>query len=72
MEALDDFWVKTLLLCGFRGVDKVIFDCYNEVAPRKIGAYNWIKKDVGYKAVVALQESKDGQRRHDLTQVSER
>ena len=40
MEALDDFLVKTLLLCGFRGVDKVIFGCYNEVTPREIGAYN--------------------------------
>lgn len=40
MEALDDFLLKTLLLCGFRGVDKVIFGCYNEVAPRENGAYN--------------------------------
>ena len=40
MEALDDFLLKTLMPCGFRGVDKVIFGCYNEVAPRKIGAYN--------------------------------
>lgn len=54
METMDDFLAKTLSLCGFGGVDKVILGCYNEVAPRKIGAYNWIKKDVGYKAVVAL------------------
>ena len=41
---MDDILAKTLMLCGFRGVDKVIFGCYNEVAPRKIGAHNWIKK----------------------------
>ena len=40
MEALDDFLLKILLLCGFRGVDKVIFGCYNEVAPMENGAYN--------------------------------
>lgn len=40
MEALYDFFEKTLMPCGFRGVDKVILGCYNEVAPRKIGAYN--------------------------------
>ena len=40
METMDDFLVKTLSLCGFGGVDKVFFGCYNEVAPRKIGAYN--------------------------------
>ena len=40
MEIMDDISVKTLLPCGFRGVDKVIFGCYNEVAPREIGAYN--------------------------------
>lgn len=37
MEALDDFLAKTLIPCGFWGVDKVILGCYNEVAPRK----NW-------------------------------
>lgn len=40
METMDDFLVKTLSLCSFRGVDKVIFDCYNEAAPREIGAHN--------------------------------
>ena len=40
MEALDDFLVKTLLLCGFRDVDKAIFGCYNEVTPMENGAYN--------------------------------
>ena len=40
MEIMDDILAETLMLCGFRGVDKVIFDCYNEVAPRKIGAHN--------------------------------
>ena len=40
MEIMDNFFVKTLLLCGFRGVDKVIFGCYNEATPREIGAYN--------------------------------
>ena len=40
MEILDDFLLKTLMLCGFRGVDKVIFGCYNEVAPMENGAYN--------------------------------
>ena len=40
MEALDNFLVKPLMLCGLGGVDKVIFGCYNEAAPREIGAYN--------------------------------
>ena len=40
MEIMDDFFVKTLSLCGFGGVDKVFFGCYNEVTPREIGAYN--------------------------------
>ena len=51
---MDVILVETLMPCGFRGVDKVFLGCYNEVAPREIGAYNRIKKDVGYKAVVAL------------------
>ena len=51
---MDDILAETLMLCGFRGVDKVILGCYNEVAPRGIGAYNWIKKDAEYKAVVTL------------------
>ena len=72
MEIMDDILLKTLMLCGFRGVDKVIFGCYNEVAPRKIGAHNWIKKDVGYKAVVTLTGKLNGQLRQDLTHVSER
>lgn len=40
MEILDIFLVKTLMQCGFRGVDKVIFGCYNEVTPMENGAYN--------------------------------
>ena len=40
MEILDDFLVKTLSLCGFGGVDKVILGCYNEVALKEIGAHN--------------------------------
>ena len=40
METMDDFLLKTLMPCGFRGVDKVIFGCYNEVAPMENGAYN--------------------------------
>lgn len=40
MEIMDDFLVKTLLLCGFWCVDKVIFGCYNEVVPMENGAYN--------------------------------
>lgn len=40
VEIMDDILAKTLMLCDFRGVDNVIFGCYNEVAPRKIGVYN--------------------------------
>ena len=40
MEIMDDFLLKMLMPCGFRGVDKVFLGCYNEVAPREIGAYN--------------------------------
>ena len=40
MEILDDLLLKTLMPCGVRGVDKVIFGCYNEVAPMENGAYN--------------------------------
>ena len=37
---MDEKIAKTLIFKRFRGVDKVIFGCYNEVAPRKIGAHN--------------------------------
>lgn len=37
MEIMDGILAKPLLLSGFRGVDKAIFGCYNEVASRK----NW-------------------------------
>lgn len=40
MEIMDVILVETLMPCGFRGVDKVFLGCYNEVAPREIGAYN--------------------------------
>ena len=40
MEIMDGILAKTLMPCGSRGVDKVIFGCYNEVAPREIGAHN--------------------------------
>ena len=44
METMDEKIAKTLIFKRFRGVDKVIFGCYNEATPREIGAYNWIKK----------------------------
>ena len=37
MEIMDVILAKNLMPCGFRGVDKVLLGCYNEVAPRK----NW-------------------------------
>ena len=40
METMDKKFAKPLIFGRSRGVDKVIFDCYNEVAPRKIGAHN--------------------------------
>ena len=40
METMDENFAKSLIFGRSRGVDKVIFDCYNEVAPRKIGVYN--------------------------------
>ena len=40
MEIMDGILAKALILYGFGGVDKVILGCYNEVAPRKIGAHN--------------------------------
>ncbi len=40
METLDDFFAKTLTLCDFGGVDKVIFGCYNEVALKKNSVKN--------------------------------
>ena len=40
METMDEKFVKPLIFGRSRGVDKVIFGCYNEVAPRKIGVYN--------------------------------
>ena len=51
---MDGKIAKSLIFGRSRGIDKVIFGCYNEVAPRKIGAYNWIKKDAEYKAIVTL------------------
>ena len=40
MEIMDGNFAKPLIFGRSRGVDKVFFGCYNEVAPRKIGAYN--------------------------------
>lgn len=40
MEIMDGILAETLMPYGFRGVDKVIFGCYNEVAPMENGAYN--------------------------------
>ena len=40
MEIMDDILSKPLIFGRSRGVDKVIFGCYNEVAPREIGAHN--------------------------------
>lgn len=40
METMDENFAKPLIFKRFRGVDKVILGCYNEVAPREIGAYN--------------------------------
>ena len=40
VEIMDYISSKPLMPCGFRGVDKVIFGCYNEVALREIGAHN--------------------------------
>ena len=40
VEIMDDILSKPLMLCGFRGVDKVIFGCYNEATPRENGAHN--------------------------------
>ena len=39
-ETTDENFAKPLIFRRSRGVDKAIFDCYNEVAPRKIGAHN--------------------------------
>lgn len=33
-------FANPLIFGRSRGVDKVILGCYNEVAPRKIGAHN--------------------------------
>lgn len=40
METMDENFAKTVIFGRSRGVDKAIFGCYNEVAPRKIGVYN--------------------------------
>ena len=40
METMDKKFANPLIFGRSRGVDKVIFGCYNEVAPRKIGAHN--------------------------------
>ena len=40
METMDGKIAKPLIFGRSRGVDKVIFGCYNEVAPREIGAHN--------------------------------
>ena len=40
METMDEKFANPLVLSHSWGVDKVIFGCYNEVAPREIGAYN--------------------------------
>ena len=44
METMDEILEKTLMLRGFRGVDKAIFGCYNEVAPRGIWCSQLNKK----------------------------
>ncbi len=40
METMDEKIAKALIFRRSRGVDKVIFGCYNEAAPREISAYN--------------------------------
>ena len=40
MEIMDENFAKPLIFGRSRGVDKVFFGCYNEVALRKIGVYN--------------------------------
>ena len=51
---MDENFAKPVIFGRSRGVDKVFFGCYNKVAPRKIGAYNWIKKDAEYSTIVTL------------------
>lgn len=40
METMDEKFVNPLIFRRSRGVDKVIFGCYNEATPREIGAHN--------------------------------
>ena len=40
METMDEKFAKALIFRRSLGVDKLIFGCYNEVAPRKNGAHN--------------------------------
>ena len=40
METMDEKFVKPLIFGRSRGVDKTIFDCYNEATPREIGVHN--------------------------------
>ena len=40
METMDKKIAKPVIFGRSRGVDKVIFGCYNEATPRENGAHN--------------------------------